>query len=175
MARPGATLAHLGATLAHLGATLTRLGATLARPGATLAHLGPTWRPIGASLRHICASWRHLCSSWVHLGATLAFQAAFQAQLGLKFALQAALQVQLGASWVDFWCSCNPQNRALASTRAQFSWFSHFCSPSALGLLFRSSAVGLRRPLDSTWKLLEVSWAALRLVLAARGTLLARS
>ena len=74
---------------------------------------------------------------------------------------QAALQVQLGASWVDFWCSYNPQNRALASTRAQFSWFRHFCSPSALGLLFRSSAVGLGRLLDSTWRLLGVSWGAL--------------
>ena len=66
-----------------------------------------------------------------------------------------------GASWVDFWCSCNPQNRALASTRAQFSWFRHFCSPSALGLLFRSSAMGLGRLLDSIWRLLGVSWGAL--------------
>ena len=65
------------------------------------------------------------------------------------------------ASKVDFWCSSNPQNRALASTRAQFSWFRHFCSPSALGLLFRSSAVGLGRLLDSTWRLLGVSWGAL--------------
>ena len=83
------------------------------------------------------------------------------APLGLNLALQAALQVQLGAYWVDFWCSCNPQNRALASTRAQFSWFTHFCSPSALGLPFRSSAVGLGRLLDSTWRLLGVSWAVL--------------
>ena len=98
------------------------------------------------------------------MGATCPFKPHSKrnlAPLGLNLALQAALQVQLGAYWVDFWCSCNPQNRALASTRAQFSWFRHFCSPSALGLLFRSSAVGLGRLLDSTWRLLGVSWGAL--------------
>ena len=83
------------------------------------------------------------------------------APLGLNLALQAALQVQLGASWVDFWCSRNPQNRALASTRAQFSWFKHFCSPSALGLQFHTC-------LASTW----TSWTPLGLNLEPLGRLL---
>ena len=89
--------------------------------------------------------------------------------------LQAALQVQLGASWIDFWCSYKPQNRALASTRPQFSWFRHLCSPSALGLQFHTCLASiwtswtplgldlepLRRLLGSTWSLLGVSWAQL--------------
>ena len=75
--------------------------------------------------------------------------------------LQAALQVQLGASWVDFWCSYNLQNQALASTRAQFSWFGHFCSPSALGLQFHTC-------LASTW----TSWTPLGLNLEPLGRLL---
>ena len=122
---------------------------------ARQAQLGASWAPLGHPIRTPSASWT---------------------PLGLNLALQAALQVQLGASWLDLWCSCYPQNRALASTRAQFSWFRHFCSPSALGLQFHTclastwiswTPLGLNleplgRLLGSTWSLLGASWAQLR-------------
>ena len=64
---------------------------------------------------------RLLDVSWAKLGASKPHSKRNLAPLGPKLALQTALQVQLGASWVDVWCSCNPQNRALAYTRARFS------------------------------------------------------
>ena len=126
-------------------------------PSATCRLLGCTGAQLGSSLAQLSALSCHL----EPLGACPTDSKRNLAPLGLNLGLQAALQVQLGTSWVDFWCSCNTQNRALASTRAQFSWFRHFCSSSALGLLFRSSADGFERLLDSTWRLLGVSWGAL--------------
>ena len=112
---------------------------------------------------------------------------------GQKFALQAALQMQLSASWIDLWLPCKPQNRALAYTRAQFSYFSalafqdcllssscKFLGPTwssqgdfraALGCTWAPLGLNLEpleRFLDSAWS----SWAPIALNLDALRALL---
>ena len=156
MARPERLRGHQNACQADLQAQL----------GASKLH----------SKRNLEALGRHLglsCPSKPHSKRNLA-------PLGLNLALQAALQVQLGAYWVDFWCSCNPQNQALASTRAQFSWFSHFCGPRALGLLFRNSSACLSasraqlRLSCATELLFGAFWTSLRANLALQAALQAQ-
>ena len=120
--------------------------------------LDPTWRLLGST-------WRLLGVTLELLGANLALQTGLQAQLGL----QTGLQVQLGASWIDFWCSCNPQNRALAYTRAQISCFCTLAFQDCLLSLLGASCSSLVASWVSLWAQLGASYAPLGPNLAALG------
>ena len=110
---------------------------------------------LGSTWSFLCASWTQLGGSWADFGALggqLGFHLALQTGLQAQLCLQSGLQVLLGASWVDFWCSCIPQNQALASTGAKFSCF---CT-----LAFQDCLLSL---LGASWAQLVASWAPLGL------------
>ena len=110
--------------------------------------------PLKASWAQLGRSWAYFLSSWLQI-------------------LPSRIQIQ--DIFIDFCCPWNPQNRALAYTRARFSSFCHVAFqniPEASKMrpkdLPRAVWEALGRALGLSWALLGCSWGTLGLFLGSR-------
>ena len=119
--------------------------------------------------------WRMIVRPWRLLFAANALQAHLALQFGCKFSSNCSASAQKGKIreiFVDVCCPWNPQNRALAYTRARFSSFCHVAFqniPEASKMrpkdLPRAVWEALGRALGLSWALLGCSWGTLGLFL----------
>ena len=120
----------------------------------------PTWPP--------SASWTPFARQ---VGPSSRQVCLFARQVGLQGGLSSpnlASECPPSVRQSDFWWPCNPQNGALAYTRAQFSCFCNVGSQQGLlaqlGVSWAPLGLNLGslgRLLGSTWALLGASWAQL--------------